>query len=599
MDDIILLPSLFTEKIERGSEWIMSLAADRLLNGFRTNAGIYSRRAGGFSTVEKLGVWESLDCELPGHTTGHILSGLAMLYATTGEEKYKIKADSLVSGLAEVQDVLDEDGFLSAFPQNLIDRNIRGERVWAPLYTMHKLYSGLIDQYLYCDNEQALEVVKKMGNWAYNKLQKVNPDQRKVMMRNEFGGVNDSFYTLYQITGNEKHKWLGDFFYHEDVLDPLKSGEDNLEKMHANTYIPKLIGVVRAYGLGESSEYKEIADFFWNTVTDHHSFITGSNSDREHFFKPDHQSHHLTGHTGESCNVYNMLKLTRHLFSLDAESKHADYYETALYNHILGQQDPHSGMISYFLPMLPDAHKLYSTPDSSFWCCVGTGFENQTKYGEAIYYHNGNKLFINLFIPSELNWEEQEVKLVQHTLFPTEGKSVLTINTNSPKELTLKLRFPSWATASANVKVNGKKVKIRQQPGSYISVSRIWENGDKMEIEYPMELKIHPSDNPDIISVTYGPIVLAAKMGTEGMEKPAPFSNPDLHNDYYTYDYKVPDSLSNKLKVKGKPVDTWLKKIEGKSLTFITDKDVCGKEYNLVPLYDLHRERYVVYWEMK
>ncbi len=233
MTDVKLTDSRFTDNMERESKWIMSLGVDRLLHSFRTSAGVYAGLEGGYDLVEKLDGWESLDCELRGHTTGHILSGLAMLYASSGDEKYKLKADSLVGGLAEVQTALGDKGYLSAFPENLINRNIAGQKVWAPWYTLHKIYSGLIDQYLYCDNQQALDVVKKMGNWAYHKLQTVTPEQRKVMIRNEFGGVNDSFYTLYQITGDEKYKWLGEFFYHEAVLDPLKLGEDNLEKKHA------------------------------------------------------------------------------------------------------------------------------------------------------------------------------------------------------------------------------------------------------------------------------------------------------------------------------------------------------------------------------
>ena len=598
MGDIKLLSSRFTENMERESKWILSLGVDRLLHSFRTNAGVYAGLEGGYDSVDKLGGWESLDCELRGHTTGHILSGLAMLYASTGDDQYKLKADSLVAGLAEVQEALG-NGYLSAFPENLINRNIAGKRVWAPWYTLHKIYSGLIDQYLYCDNQQALEVVKKMSDWAYDKLQKVTPEQRKIMIRNEFGGINDSFYALYQITGNEKYKWLGEFFYHEATLDPLQEKVDNLEKKHANTFIPKLIGVVRSYEIGEDKQNKEIAEFFWNTVVDHHSFCTGSNSDKEKFFKPDHQSHHLTGYTGETCNVYNMLKLTRHLFCLDTDVKEADYYERALFNHILGQQDPQTGMVAYFLPMLPGAHKLYSTPDSSFWCCVGTGFENHAKYGEAIYYHNNNELFVNLFIPSKLNWEEQGVQLKQETTFPEEGKSSLTIKTDSPKNLTLKVRYPSWATSGATVAVNGKKIRVKEKPGSYIAIARSWKDGDQVEIEYPMTLKMTPSDDPDVVSITYGPIVLAAEMGTEGMEPPAPFSNPDLHNDYYTYDFHVPADMTNELDAKGKAVSKWLSPVDGKPLTFRTDKALVGKDLTFRPLYDIHHERYSVYWKLK
>ncbi len=598
LQDVRLLDSRFKENMERESAWILSIDTQSLLHSFRTNAGIASGLEGGYDTIRKLAGWESVDCDLRGHTTGHILSGLALLYASTGKEVYKLKGDTLVKGLSEVQKAINQNGYLSAFPQNLIDRNIAGKPVWAPWYTLHKIFSGLIDQYLYCDNKQALEVVEKMAMWAHQKLKTVTPEQRKMMIRNEFGGVNDSFYTLYEITGKTEYKWLAEFFYHEETLDPLMAQVDNLKGKHANTYIPKLIGLARAYEIGEPERNKTIAGFFWNTVIGHHSFCTGSNSDRESFFEPDHQSVHLSGVTGESCNVYNMLKLTRHLFCLDGDEKYADYYEKGLFNHILGQQDPATGMIAYFLPMLPGGHKVYSTRDSSFWCCVGTGFENQAKYGEAIYYHNDNGLFVNLFIPSELTWKEKGVNIRQETRFPSEETTRLTFETKTSVNMPVYFRYPEWATSGSVVKINGKKVNIKQYPGSYITLDRKWQNGDKLEVTFPLKLKISATpDNPDVVSVSYGPVVLAAKMGTEGMQKPAPFSNPKLHNDYYTYDYHVPATLSNVLNVKGKPVTEWLKPVVGQPLTFKTVSE--GKEITFVPLYDLHRVRYVVYWHLK
>ena len=600
LEDVKLLSSRFRDNMERESTWILSISVNRLLHSFRTNAGVNSGPEGGYDGIRKLEGWESLDCELRGHTTGHILSGLALLYASTGSDGYKLKSDSLVRGLAEVQEAINQNGYLSAFPQNLIDRNIAGQPVWAPWYTLHKILSGLIDQYLYCNNLQALDVAEKMAIWAHHKLATVTPEQRKAMIRNEFGGINDSFYTLYEITGNPEYKTLAEFFYHEEMLDPLMNQVDNLKGKHANTYIPKLIGLARAYELGEPEKNKTIARFFWNTVTDHHTFCTGSNSDRESFFDPDHQSVHLTGYTGESCNVYNMLKLTRHLFCIDGDEKYADYYEKGLYNHILGQQDPQTGMIAYFLPMLPGAHKVYSTRDSSFWCCVGTGFENQAKYGEAIYYHNDKGLFVNLFIPSELNWKEKGFKLRQETRFPAEETTLLTIESATTVKMPICFRYPEWATSGVEVKINGKTMKVKQNPGSYITINRLWRNSDKLEVTFPMKLQLKASpDNPDIVSVSYGPIVMAANMGTEGMEKHAPFSNPKLHNDYYTYNYHVPATISNILNVKGKPVTEWLKPVDGQPLTFRTVNSTTGKDYTFIPLFNLHHERYIVYWNLK
>lgn len=596
LDAVRLLDSRFKQNMEREQKWLATIDTKRLLHSFRTNAGIYDANEGGYFEIKKLAGWESLDCELRGHSTGHILSALALMYASTGDNQYELKADSLVSGLAEVQQVLNQNGYLSAFPQELINRNIQGKRVWAPWYTLHKIYSGLIDQYLYCNNKLALETVKKMASWAYQKLQIVTPQQRSLMLRNEFGGINESFYNLYAITGNPEHRWLAEFFYHNEMLDPLKEGKDILEKKHANTYIPKLIGLSRDYEIEGKGEGDKIARFFWDTVNDHHSFATGSNSDKEKFFKPDHQSAHLTGYTGESCNVYNMLKLSRHLFSHTADVKYADYYEKALYNHILGQQDPETGMIAYFLPMLPGAHKVYSTADSSFWCCVGSGFENQAKYGEAIYYHTEKEVYVNLFIASELDWKEKGFKLKQETTFPETGKMKFSILQSPAMPMGLQIRYPSWAVNGAVLKVNGKVQPVKQKPGSYLLISRKWKVGDNVEVDFPMSLHtVATNDDPDVAAIVYGPIVLAGEMGTAGMKSPAPFSDPKLYNDYYTYDYKVPSGIVTSLTLKKDNLNIAVQPMAGKPLTFRTLKE----GVLLRPLYDIHQQRYVVYWKLK
>ncbi|GAB1416365.1 glycoside hydrolase family 127 protein [Paludibacter sp.] len=596
--DIRLLDSPFKQNMERDAKWILSLNTNRLLHSFRTSAGVYAGLEGGYTAVKKLGGWESLDCELRGHSTGHILSALSYLYASTGEEIYKLKSDSLIKGLAEVQDVLLKNGgngYLSAYPENLINRNIAGQRVWAPWYTLHKIYAGLIDQYLYCNNEQALDIVTKTAQWAYDKLMPLSEDQRRLMIRNEFGGVNEAFYNLYSITGNPNHKKLAEFFYHNDVIDPLSEHKDDLYFKHANTFIPKLIAEARNYEINANSNSKDITKFFWNTVINHQTYCTGGNSHKEKFIPSDSISKYLTGYTQETCNTNNMLKLTRHLFCWDANPKYADYYETALYNHILGQQDPESGMVAYFLPLLPGAHKVYSTPEHSFWCCVGTGFENHAKYGEAIYYHTDNNLYVNLFIPSELTWKEKGLKVRQETNFPEDGKVSLILNVEKPAKLALNFRYPAWAN-NVEVKVNGKKVKVKQQPSSYIVVERAWKSGDKVEINYPMSLQVdEANDNPDVFAVKYGPLVLAGVMGTEGMIAPAPFSDPHLHNDYYTYDYRVPANLKTSLKVDKRNLDQYIRPLEGEKLVF----NVLNEDVRLEPLYKVHHQRYVVYWNLK
>ncbi|MFD1818870.1 hypothetical protein SAMN04515674_11779 [Pseudarcicella hirudinis] len=595
LHNVRLLDGRFKDNMLREQAWLRRLNTRQLLHSFRNNAGIFDANEGGYFLIKKYGGWESLDCDLRGHTTGHLLSGLALMYAQTGDEYYKLKSDSLVKGLAEVQAVLNQEGYLSAFPQELINRNIAGKSVWAPWYTLHKIFSGLIDQYLYCDNQQALNVAEKMGMWAYKKLQNVDSNQRSIMLRNEFGGINESFYNLYAITGKKEYQWLGQFFYHNEIIDLLKQRKDILAPKHANTFIPKLLGLTRNYELDGLGDSDTIAKFFWDTVIEHHTFATGSNSDKEHFFKPDELSKHLTGYTGETCNVYNMLKLTKHLFTHTREMKYIEYYEKALFNHILGQQDPATGMVSYFLPMLAGAHKVYSTPENSFWCCVGSGFENHAKYGESIYYHDDNGVFINLFIASQLNWKEKGLTLQQETSFPASGQTRFIITTAPTQPLALHFRFPSWAK-SMSVLLNGKPQKIKTSAGSYSTLSRIWKPNDIVEISFPMELQLKATnDNSSKVSITYGPIVLAGKQGSVQMESPAPYSDPNKYNDYYTYQYNVPANIVTKLDINNQNIAESIEAMADQPLTFKAKKE----GIILQPLYNIHHERYVVYWDLK
>ena len=338
LGEVRLLESRFKDNMDRDSVWMVSIDVDRLLHSFRTTAGVYAGREGGYMTVKKLGGWESLDCELRGHVTGHLLSAYSLMYAATGSDVFKLKGDSLVSGLAEVQKVYGT-GYLSAFPEELINRNIRGKSVWAPWYTLHKILSGLIDQYLYSGNIQALDIAAGMGDWAYGKLHNLDDDTRRRMIRNEFGGINESFYNLYALTGDERYKWLAGFFYHNEVIDPLKKNIDDLGTKHTNTFIPKVLAEARNYELSGDAVSRNLSEFFWKTMIDKHSFAPGCSSDKEHFFDTGKFSKHISGYTGETCCTYNMLKLSRHLFCWNASSVVADYYERALYNHILGQQD--------------------------------------------------------------------------------------------------------------------------------------------------------------------------------------------------------------------------------------------------------------------
>ena len=567
--EVRLLQSRFTENMQRDSAWMMDIGADRLLHSFRTTAGVFAGSEGGYMTVKKLGGWESLDCELRGHTTGHMLSACALMYASTGSECFKAKGDSLVAGLREVQ-LAHGNGYLSAFPEELIDRNIRGQKVWAPWYTLHKILAGLIDQYQLAGSELALTEAMEMVGWAYGKLTPLSEETRRLMLRNEFGGVGEAWWNLYGITGDARCRWLAEFFYHNDVIDPLKACEADFGTKHTNTFIPKVIAEARRYELTEAADSRAAVTFFWDEMMAHHLYATGSLSDKEHFFAPEDFKKHITGVTGESCCTYNMLRLALHLFAWQPSAAVMDYYERALYNHILGSQNQESGMAAYFLPLATGTHKVYSTPYDSFWCCVGSGFESHAKYGENIYWQDDNTLYVNLFIPSELRSEDVSVRL--ETAFPADGFVHLTVDKSSLRRIAF--RLPSWSGTPV-VRLNGRRVRVKADASGYLALERAWRPGDRIDIDYPMSVRVEPApQDPSVGVVMRGPIVLAKRLGTEGFVAPQPTSDPSKYNDYYTYDYHIPASF---------PVFAPLP----------------GTLDGLEPLYGIHGERYEVYWNLK
>lgn len=596
LKDVKLLPSRFQRNMQRDSAWIASIPVNRLLHSFRNTAGVYSALEGGYDAGLRLGGWESLDCDLRGHITGHLLSAMAYLASTApvpSGSPLGLKADSIVRGLAEVQKQYGT-GYLSAFGEGLIDRNLAGKGgVWAPWYTLHKILQGLIDQYQLCGNELALKVARGMGDWAYNKTKSLTDEQRQKAIRNEFGGFNEAMYNLYAITRDEKYLQMARFFYHNDKIDPLKAGNNDLGTNHANTFIPKLLGECKNYELFGAEDSRRAATLLFNTLVNDHAFVTGEVSDKEHLFKPEAQSKHLSGYDGENCCTYNLLKLADRLFTYQPDSKIADYYERALYNHILGQQDTLTSMVCYFTPLMTGGYRLYSTRDSSFWCCVGSGFESHAKYQSSIYFKEarGKKqeargerlLYVNLFIPSELNWDGTIVR--QETAFPESNKTTITVTVPDgfSSGITLKLRYPYWTTY---MKVNGRNVK----PGNdgYVSVStKSKAKSQKLTIEFGMTLREEATkDDPSRVALLYGPIVLGGRLA----EVENPFSDPAKHNDYYTFNY-------------GKHDDVKLGEVKHlgglRFESIATPHSDHGSEngIQIVPFYDLQHCRYVVYWK--
>lgn len=590
LTDVRLLDGPFRDAMLRDQEYLLSLDPDRLLHNFRVNVHLPSE-------AKPLGGWEDPNCELRGHTVGHYLSALSLMYASTGDERFKQRADYIVAQLAECQSNSPaagfHEGYLSAFPESFIDRVEQAKPVWAPWYTLHKILAGLLDANRLCDNQQALAVAEKMASWVKFRVGRISHDQMQKSLDTEHGGMNEALANLYAVTGNTNYLELSAAFNHARVLDPLARGEDRLNGLHANTQIPKIIGVTREYEYTGDPKYLAMADAFWNSVALRRSYVIGGDSDHEHFFSTNDFGRHLSPETCETCNSYNMLKLTRELFALDPDAEKMDFYERALYNHILASQDPQTGMFVYLMSLKPGHFKTYSTPENSFWCCVGTGMENHSKYADTIYFHadEAPALYVNLFIASELAWPEKNLVVRQETQFPESDTSVLKIKAAQPVSLELKIRHPAWATDGLKISVNGKKQKIKSIPGSYVALQREWHDGDMVQIQLPM--KLHTEFLPNTtneIALLYGPIVLAGEMGTNGMPNPYARNQTDYSH--------VPDPSVPVFVTTTSQLLKHVKPVSGQPLTFRTDGIGRPQDVTLIPFYEMHHQRYSVYWQL-
>lgn len=586
LTQVRLLDSPFRDAMLRDEAYLLSLDPERFLYNFRKNVGLPS-------SAKPYGGWDSPGSEQRGAMLGHYLSACSQMYASTGDAELKRRVDESVAGLAECQSNSVNAGFhagyLSAFPESFIDRVENRQPVWAPWYALHKIMAGLLDANQFCGNAQALNVLTNMANWVKFRVDNISEEKMQASLDTEFGGMNEVLANLYGVTGNADYLKAAEAFNQKTIFDPLARGEDKLDGLHANTQIPKMIGAARQYELTGDARDADIARFFWNRVALHRSYVIGGHSDREHFFPTNDFAEHLSVETAETCNTYNMLKLTRHLFAWQPSAVTMDFYERALYNDILASQDPDTGMFTYFMSLKPGHFKTYSKPEVSFWCCVGTGMENHSKYGDTIYFHGDDSLFVNLFIPSELSWPEKNLVVRQETKFPESDTTRLDFQCQNPVALALKIRWPAWAE-KMSVRLNGKKQKISGTPGSYVSLDREWQNGDRVEIRLPMKLHTEPlPGTTNIVAVLYGPIVLAGNLGTNDM--PNPYAKDQLDFAKIS-DPKVPVFV-------GDP-KTFLKKIKpmGEPLVFQTKNLGQPNDVTLVPFYKANHERYSVYWNV-
>ena len=588
LTDVRLLDGPFHEAMLRDQKYLLSLDPDRLLHTFRLNVKLPS-------AAQPYGGWEAPGCELRGHSLGHYLSALALMYASTGEAEYLRRVNYLVGELAKCQAQAAaagyHSGYLSAFPESLIDRVENSQRVWAPWYTLHKIMAGLLDAHQYCGNDPALSVLTQMADWVQFRVNRLPREQMQKSLNCEHGGMNEVLANLYAVTGNTNYLQLSAAFNHEKVLAPLAHGEDKLDGIHANTQIPKIIGSMREYELTGDPQFLAMAQTFWDSVALRRAYVIGGHSDHEHFFSTNDFAKHLSTDSCETCNSYNMLKLTRELFELHPDAAKMDFYERTLYNHILASQDPETGMFVYLMSLKPGHFKTYSTPENSFWCCVGTGMENHSKYGDSIYFHDADSLYVNLFIASELAWKEKGVAIVQETRFPESDISVLKIKADKPASFKLQIRHPAWATAGLFVSVNGDKQSVTSAPASYFTLAREWHDGDRVEIRLPMQL--HTEFLPgasNTIALLYGPIVLAGELGTNGM--PSPFAKGQT--DYSKFPAPAAPVFVGNLE----KLLEHIQPVANQSLTFRTHELGRPGDITLIPFYRLHRERYSVYWKL-
>lgn len=599
LQDVKLLDSPFKHAQDLDKQYLLDLNADRLLAPFLREAGLATK-------AESYTNWENTG--LDGHIGGHYLSALSLMYASTGDKEIGQRLDYMIRELKRCQDA-NGNGYIGGVPggkiiwQEVAEGNIRAgsfdlNAKWVPLYNIHKTYAGLRDAYLYTDNEMSKEMLIKMTDWAINLVSKLSEEQIQDMLRSEHGGLNETFADVAVITGDKKYLKLAEQFSHKLVLNPLLAHEDHLTGMHANTQIPKVLGFKRIADVEGNESWSEASRFFWETVVEQRSVCIGGNSVSEHFNPVNDFSRMIKHIEGpETCNTYNMLRLSKMLYQTSLDKKYIDYYEKALYNHILSTQHPKTGGFVYFTQMRPGHYRVYSQPQTSFWCCVGSGIENHAKYAEMIYAHTDKDLYVNLFIPSEVNWTEKGVKLIQYNTFPDEAKTSLTINTSSTQEFVLKLRNPNWVkSGQLKISVNGKELRILQDQ-DYITINRKWKNGDNVIVEMPMHISVGQlPDKSNYYSFTYGPVVLAAKTDTEDM---IGLFADDSRGGHIAHGKQISLREMPIIVSESNRLTSLVNPVPNKSLTFTLSNLYSNKypeKMELMPFFRLHDSRYIIYW---
>lgn len=522
LDAVTLLPSIFADAQAANRNYLASLDPERLLHNFYLSAGLEAPK-------EVYGGWEAMG--IAGHSLGHWLSGVSLLIANTGDRELSARLDYCLAEMARIQSA-HGDGYCGGTTVErggeTVDGKIVFEEVrrgeissrgfdlnggWVPLYTWHKVHAGLIDAYQVAKNRRALPIMLGVASYLAGVLEQLDDKQLQRVLAAEHGGLNESYANTYVLTGNPRWLRMAERIYHRAVLDPLKRQEDRLNGLHANTQIPKVVGLARLHEITGDSANGEAARFFHSAVRDHHSYVIGGNSDREHFGPPDQRADRISEATCEACNSYNMLKLTRSLFGLSGDGTLFDYFERIHLNHIMAHQRPSDGRFVYFMPLAAGARRIYSEPEDSFWCCVGSGMESHSKHAESIYWAGEREILINLYVPSELDWREKGIALHLDTEMPFGGASTITVAKAPNRVQTIGLRIPKWANSYA-LKLNGKRLQSGTRRG-FVTVDRRWKVGDKLELSLEMRLDVERvPDAPSYVAFLHGPLVLAADLGS-------------------------------------------------------------------------------------
>jgi len=592
LTQVRLRPGPVLDALQVNRRHLLAQDLDRLLHTFRLTAGIPS-------AAKPLGGWEAPDNELRGHYTGHYLSACALMAAQTGDGEVRARGERLVAELAKCQ-AAHGNGYLSAFPEELFDRLRAGKPAWAPFYTVHKLMAGLLDTYTLGGNRQALSVLEGMARWTRGWVQPLGDDHMARVLEREYGGMNELLYNLAAATGNAGWAELAHRFDHERVFAPLAAGRDELKGLHVNTTIPKIIGAARRYETLGDPRARDVADFFWHTVTERRSYATGGTSNNEEWQAgPNELASQLGGYTQESCVTYNMMKLTRHVFGWTADPRAADYYERAFYNGILCVEHPADGEKLYYTPLESGYWKLFGTPTQDYWCCTGSMAEAFSKLGDSIYFRDadgdGAGVYVNLFVPSELDWTERGVRLVQETRFPEEDIIRLTVRAARPVRLPLRIRVPYWAQGGSAV-LNGQALDGFAAPGSYFVLDRSWRDGDRVEVRLPMRLHAQAMpDDPTVQAYMYGPLVLAGPLGKEGLTPQVLRAEPTKPRTVPEYQGKPVAAPT--LVARSDDPGAWIRPVPGRVLEFRTTGQ--ATDVSLVPLNRIFDERYAVYWKVQ